>query len=318
MYAGRGGGAGVAEAAAGDDAGAAAGSAGGLHPATSAAHPSAQQTHGNSPIDLVMGKTPSCECPWKQRCFRARRLSHLTAPLRELSDNWSAVHSLRYGVLVKPALHFSILLTALSLAPGAHARGGQSEQKRIELSATAGARFGGSLDVGLEGADDLSSDDGKLSFDDSVSYGGILGFRMQKNGLAFLSYSRQETTARFRLFADDSSKKTASASIEYFQVGGNLEVTRGRVTPYFGLSIGPARFASLESDGADAWFFSAALDGGVKVELLPFLYLRVLGRLPVTFQSSSVYCYTGYGCLVALHGQPLVQGEVQGGVTLAF
>lgn len=214
---------------------------------------------------------------------------------------------------MKTALYFSILLSGLALAPGAHA-----EPKRIELSATAGARFGGSLDVGLEGAEDVDGDDGRLSFDSSVSYGGILGFRLQKNGLGFLSYSRQETTARFHQFSDSGAKKTASASIEYFQVGGNLEVTRGRVTPYFGLSIGPARFASLESDGGDAWFFSGALDGGVKVELLPFLYLRVLGRLPVTFQSSSVYCYTGYGCLVALHGQPLVQGEVQGGVTLAF
>jgi hypothetical protein len=218
---------------------------------------------------------------------------------------------------MKTALCLPLLLVALATEKGAHAEPTPIAPKRIELSATAGARFGGSLDVEPEGATD-SANNGRLSFDDSPSYGGILGFRMQKYGFGFLSYSRQETTARFRQFSDEASQKTASASIEYFQVGGNLEITHGRITPYFGLSIGPARFASLESNGGDAWFFSAALDGGVKVRLLPFLYLRLLGRLPVTLQSSSLYCFGGVGCVVAVHGQPLVQGEVQGGVTLAF
>jgi hypothetical protein len=203
------------------------------------------------------------------------------------------------------------LLVALAVGQDAHA-----QDKRIELSATVGSRFGGSLDVGTE---TVGGPQGTLSFDSAVSYGGILGVRVQPTGFAFLSYSRQETTAHFRQFADEGTiHEQARASIEYFQLGGNLEFPHERLIPYFGLSIGPARFAALDHDSADQWFFSAVLDGGIKIELLPSLYLRVLGRMPVTFQSGSVYCYPALGCLVALHGTPLVQGEVHGGVTVAF
>ena len=184
-------------------------------------------------------------------------------------------------------------------------------------------RFGGSLDVGLDDESDDSEDGvdehGSLSLDSAASYGGILGFRVQKNGLAFLSYSRQETTARYSRFEDDGVESdTADVSIEYFQVGGNLETTRGRLTPYFGLSIGATRFAALEEDRGDHWSISGAFDGGLKVELAPFLYLRVLGRMPITFPSGNVYCISSRGCVVALHGQALVQGEFQGGITLAL
>jgi hypothetical protein len=56
----------------------------------------------------------------------------------------------------------------------------------------------------------------------------------------------------------------------------------------------------------------------LKIEITPFLYLRVLGRMPVTFPSGDMYCFSGRGCAVALHGQALVQGEFQGGLTLAL
>lgn len=219
---------------------------------------------------------------------------------------------------MKTVFCLALTSTALAFTQGAHA-----EPKRIELTATAGMRFGGSLDVGLDDesddADDGVDEHGSFSLDSSASYGGILGFRVQRNGLAFLSYSRQETTARYTRFEDgDATSDTASVSVEYFQVGGNLEVTRGRLTPYFGLSLGTTRFAALDSDSGDHFSFSGVFDGGLKIELAPFLYLRVLGRLPITFPTGDVYCISSRGCVVALHGQALVQGEFQGGITLAL
>jgi hypothetical protein len=216
---------------------------------------------------------------------------------------------------VKIARCLTALLATCAFSQDAHA-----QDKGIEISATAGTRFGGSLDVGAEDqADGTAGETGTLSFDTSFSYGGIFGYRVQPNGFAFLSYSRQETTARFRQFpAEGATQVSGDASVEYFQLGGNLEVTRGRLVPYFGLSVGPARFAALGKDGQDSWFFSAVIDAGLKIELTPNIYLRALGRVPFTFQGGDVYCYTGFGCLVALHSSPLVQGELHGGVTVAF
>jgi len=213
----------------------------------------------------------------------------------------------------------ALCLTAL-LATCAFSQDASAQDKGIEISATAGTRFGGSLDVESENpSPGTSGETGTLSFDTSFSYGGIIGYRVQPNGFAFLSYSRQETTARFRQFpAEGTNQVSGEASVEYFQLGGNLEVTRGRLVPYFGLSIGPARFAALGKDGQDSWFFSAVIDAGVKIMLTPNIYLRAVGRVPFTFQGGSVYCYTGYGCLVALHNSPLVQGELHGGLTVAF
>lgn len=214
---------------------------------------------------------------------------------------------------------------ALGLTVLASTRGAQAAPPRqIEITGTAGYRFGGSLDVGLDDenddVDDGVDEHGTVSFDSSASYGGILGIRVPRSGgVGFLSYSRQETTVRFKRFdGDGASGSEGSASIEYFQIGGNLEITRGRLTPYFGLSLGMTRFAGLDSDTGDRFFFSGALDGGLKIELTPFLYLRVLGRMPVTFPTGEMYCFSGRGCIVSLHGQALVQGEFQGGLTLAL
>lgn len=190
----------------------------------------------------------------------------------------------------------------------------------LELSVNGGVRVGGSLDVGIEEEGlSVNSQEGHLSFDSSPSYGGMVGYRVQPNGFVFLSYSRQETTAHYRQnTAAGTDVQDGSASIEYFQLGGNLEYTRDRFTPYGGLSLGTTRFASLDVNSGDSWQFSAVLDGGVKIMLLPMLYARLLARMPLTFQSGSVYCFSGFGCAVTLNGTPLVQGEFQAGVTLAF
>ncbi|GEM_PF-833154 len=204
------------------------------------------------------------------------------------------------------------------LANTAHAAESEEFEQphRLELDATVGGRFGGALDVDLDHSTE-GKISGRVSVDSSAVYGGILSYRVQRNGFFFLNYSRQDTTIRFRPNFVDLDSKASSGSIEYFQAGGNLEATRGRVTPYFGVSVGASRFSSRESSG-DAWRFTAALDGGVKFRLLSFLHLRLLGRVPFTFSGGELYCYTGYGCAVVSDGAPFVQGEIQAAIGLDF
>lgn len=218
---------------------------------------------------------------------------------------------MRYASEVKSAALGLVPLALFALLQPASAQ----ESHRIEVDATVGTRFGGALDVNLESTEEDIA--GRISADSSMAFGGILSFRFQSNGFVYLSYSRQETDVRFRPSALDLDPQQAKGSIEYFQFGGNLEVTRGSLTPYIGFSIGPSRFASQEG-GGDSWRFTAALDGGVKFRILSFLHLRVLGRIPFTISSGELYCYSGYGCAVVTNGAPFVQGEVQAGLGLAF
>lgn len=214
-------------------------------------------------------------------------------------------------ILVKSALVATIALTAFSYSPLVLA----GEDHQIELDATVGTRFGGALDVTLDSDDgDIP---GRISADSSIAFGGILSYRFQSNGFVFLNFSRQETEVHFRPNNIDQESVKTNGAIDYLQFGGNLEITRGALTPYFGFSIGAAHFASHE-DGGDTWRFAGAFDGGVKFRILPFLHLRLLGRLPITFVDGELYCYTGYGCAVVSHGAALVQGEVQVGVGLDF
>lgn len=190
--------------------------------------------------------------------------------------------------------------------------GWSQAHNQFEVDATAGYRLGGGSDVMTGGQK------GWIGFDGAPSYGGIFGYRLQPDGFIFLSYSRQQAALTYT--ADAGGSATSGVSVEYLHFGGNLETTRGLLTPYLGISVGATRFADLSGQSGDQqWFFSAALDGGVKFEVHEFVHLRLLGRLPFTVLSSdaTVLC-PGGGCVVDPDGQPMVQVELQGGIGVSF
>lgn len=180
----------------------------------------------------------------------------------------------------------------------------QERPRRIDIGGYGGIGFTG--DLPLENETQAIN----VSVDDAPVYGGLLAFRAQPSGWAYISYSRMETTAHARR-AGETTTSDADLSFEYFQIGGNLEVQRGRLVPYLGLSLGATRIAPLDFDGSDV-SFSAVLDGGLKVMLTDFLYVRAIGRMPVSFVSgeSSSLCATGFGCAFVYSGHPLLQGQL--------
>lgn len=200
-------------------------------------------------------------------------------------------------------LSFAVL-TTLSGRARAH--------NTFEVDGSLGYRFGGGSNVRVAGQE------GWIGFEGSPSYGAIAGYRLRPDGFLFLSYSRQQTALVYT--ADGGSTASSGVSVEYLHFGGNVETTRGRWTPYLGVSVGATRFADISGSGAgQQWFFSAAFDGGVKFEVLDFLHLRLLGRVPFTILSSDtgVLC-PGGGCVVSPSGEPSVQVELQGGVGVSF
>lgn len=186
----------------------------------------------------------------------------------------------------------------------------------VEVSAAVGYRFGGSGDV--EHTDDSGAvaSSGRFVLAGAPSFSGTVGYRLKPNGFGFLTYSRQQTTMRYQAEggAGDLSGRMA---IEYYQLGGNLEKTHGIWVPYFGASVGLARFLSL-GGAADRVFFAAGLDGGLKVDVHRQVHLRLVGRLPLILTNKKLFCRDGQGCVNFDKFSPVVQGEIQIGAGVSF
>jgi len=187
----------------------------------------------------------------------------------------------------------------------------EARQRRVEVVGYGGVGF--TADIGV--SSDIQG--GNVSFDSAPVYGGLIGYQAQRNGYAYFSYSRMQTTAYFRPSGGFETSGQADVSFDYFQVGGNLQAPHGRLVPYLGLSIGATRLAPLDGTGND-FSFSAVLDGGLKIMLTEFLDVRVVGRMPISFVSgeASAFCASGFGCAFHYSGQPLVQGQALLGLAL--
>ena len=206
----------------------------------------------------------------------------------------------------------AVTLTTIAFSTqSASAQEEAERERRIEVVGFGGVGFTADLGVSSD------TQSGNVSFDGAPVYGGLLGFKAQRHGYAYLSYSRMETTAYFRPAGGFETSRQTDVSFDYLQVGGNLEAPQGRVVPYLGLSLGATRLAPIGGSGND-FSFSGVLDGGVKIMLTQFLDIRVIGRMPLSFISgeASAFCVGGAGCLVRYSGQPLLQGQALLGVGL--
>lgn len=186
----------------------------------------------------------------------------------------------------------------------------------FEVSGAFGYRLGGKVPVESTTGEE---DTGKLTFEGAPAFTAILGYRSQPDGFAFLSYTRQQTRVGYDAPNDgnDSPDQYERVSIENFQIGGNLETTRGIFVPYLGASVGIARIASLDG-GSSNYFFSPVLDGGLKLDVHDHVHLRILGRLPVIFAKKSVVCGASGTCFTPDTLRPFAQFELMAGAGVSF
>jgi hypothetical protein len=198
-----------------------------------------------------------------------------------------------------------LLALALCAAPPLAAQSG------IELTPTIGYRFGGTI----------SNDYGKFSAGDNLAWGGTLGYRVKRDGLVELVYSRQPTTIRFK--PDTAAAFTVTdAAIEYLQLGGVLEFGHDPNTkPFFALTIGGTHFAPENPDLVGEWLFSFGAALGIKTYLSQHFGLRAQARLWMTTLSSDTqfWCSLPGGCVInASNGVFFTQGELSGGLMFVF
>lgn len=186
----------------------------------------------------------------------------------------------------------------------------------FEVDGTVGARFGGRASALSRNSTTGVDQAGTWVLSPGVAYGAIFGYRSKPNGFAFLSFSRAQSATRFQVDGE-GNVNTGTLAIEYYQLGGNLEITRGVLVPYFGASVGLGRFAAI-GEGTDRIFFSAVVDGGFKIDLHRHVHLRLLGRFPITLANDALRCMGEGSCVTLEKLTPFVQVETQLGLGVSF
>lgn len=212
---------------------------------------------------------------------------------------------------LRPALNqtsYALGLAAFLLASPAYSH------NEFELDAWVGYGIHAPLDVSQ-----ASGEVGEISFDGALVLGASAGYRLEKEGFIFLSYSRTEPMAY--LTREDASRSSASRGVTIDQIlfGGTVESQHGRLVPYLSLGLGVSRLAAVGADGL-AWTMLAQLSPGVKLEVFDFLHLRLEGRLPVSFVNGEtrVFCLESAGCRGEFTSDPLLGAQLMAGLGLEF
>ncbi len=174
-----------------------------------------------------------------------------------------------------------------------------------------GYTFGGSIK-------DSETDD-SYDFDDSVSYGVILGLRDEsKAGSAFyeILYSHQSTYLKL----DDtvfSGEDHLDVDINYFHFGGRYGTDGEMVNPFVVAGVGVTYF---DLNGGDSETkFSFSIGGGVMVPLSKHISLRFEGRgFGTVFDNNSAVFCEDNECLIKVKGDVLWQFTGFSGVVFSF
>ena len=189
----------------------------------------------------------------------------------------------------------------------------RDEKPAFEITGLAGVQFGG----------EITGVGGRLNFDSAASYGGQVGARVQKDGLAIVSYQRQRSPVTVS-FSDGSPPGKLDVDIGYLQVGGELELpVNPHLIPIIGLTIGATHLTPRGTGTPTEWFFSGTAFAGAKIPITKHIGLRTQIRFLGTLINSdtSFICISNGGavCKISVRDvEGLIQGDVTAGIYIAF
>jgi hypothetical protein len=150
----------------------------------------------------------------------------------------------------------------------------------------------------------LSSDvpvaKGDLKIKDAPNYGLGLDIKVERELKAVIFWTTANTSAELRKFTGETNFIT-DVSIHHFQGGGMYEPNRGKVRPFFALTVGATLFHPTKKDYSDEWRFSVTLGAGGKVYISDRVGIKLQARvlIPMQFSGAGFWCGTG-GCGVGV------------------
>jgi len=193
------------------------------------------------------------------------------------------------------------LALAASLLGASHVRA-----QSVQITPFVGYAFGGSVWD--------SARERTYSFDSELAYGGSLSFSISQSWRFEVLYSRQET----RLSGEGLSP-SFDVTIERYLAGFQEEKGEGNIRWFGTVWLGATRFVPGLGDVSSETKFSGAVGLGVKTFPVKNVGLRFEARGFYTLVKGEggAFCANG-SCLFAFSGTGLWQGDVSGGLILAF
>ena len=201
--------------------------------------------------------------------------------------------------MIRPRTAF-VVLSTLACLPSAAPAHAQS----VQITPFAGYAFGGSVrDTAL---------DEERSFEAALAYGGAISFPISESWRFELLYSRQPTKVEGRLGS------SFDVTIERYLAGFQEEKGQESVRWFGSVWLGATRFVP-EGPYDAVTKFGVGVGLGVKTYFGGNVGLRLETRGYWTLVSGEggVACVNG-ACLFAFSGSGMWQGDVSGGLFLAF
>jgi hypothetical protein len=180
----------------------------------------------------------------------------------------------------------------------------------VEIAPFIGYRFGGSVG-------DTSSA-ASYGIDGARSEGVTISVPVRHDRAVELLFSRQDTGVDVAVYP---GTQRYALTIDHWMVGavGEFPGHSARVRPFIAAYLGLTNFRNSDGGGTSDTWFTAALGGGVKLDLASHVALRLDARAYAVFVSSGAGAVCGpAGCSVAFSGNAMFQGEVAAGVVLKF
>ncbi|UCF39728.1 MAG: hypothetical protein JSW43_08225 [Gemmatimonadota bacterium] len=201
-----------------------------------------------------------------------------------------------------------VLITFAILCPPT---AGWAQFKRGDVSAIVGYQWGGGLTT-LEG---------RIELEPSISYGAEIDIVARPEGEIVILYNRQDTDLKLVGGGAVADSTLFGVAVNYFQVGGSgVAPLAGPAKPFVALTLGMTWFDPKRSGVSSEWRFSGSLGGGVKVSPTPRIGIRAQARwwFNILTANSQWWCGLPGGCYVSTAGTVVSQGEVSGGLMVNF
>ena len=188
-------------------------------------------------------------------------------------------------------------------------------QVRAQFTPFGGYNWGGTLQTDRQG----SIPSGEVTLEDSFTWGGILSFVVQEGAAVELWYLRQDNQLLFQS-QGGATQTVGDFATNYIQLGGRWGLPLATAfQPFISASLGVAIFEPpRDLDGSTR--FSWSLGGGFLKMVNPKFGLRTDIRWLATPVPSGEYAtWCGfYGCYAAEGTEWISQGQVSGGLIIAF
>jgi opacity protein-like surface antigen len=212
----------------------------------------------------------------------------------------------------------SVGLALCLAASPVHAQLTEVREKRFELVPFAGYQWGGSFDTRGNGG---SVPAGTLRLKDSFSWGLVLSTLARLGTAIELTYLRQDSDIEFDP-ATGATRDLGGFAVNYIQIGGRQEFGRGgQLRPFLGGSIGLGIMDPKEGNLDSSTRFSWSVGGGAKYmfanERTGIRADAKLWATPVPSGEIGIWCGF-YSCVAAEGTEWVTQGQVSGGIVVAF